>query len=189
MRHIREYEGTFLNHLEGMYRAEDREAAVALAEALGLAVVEMRFTENSRPLLAGHFNPEDRDPTNNVVFLYEMPDILRRTVDLLERKIGEDEELGQAMAAYRQAAAAMPPIMPHFGVRYGTEDELKAVMVRLTESLAPEVAARVSLFEVPAYEPVPGLPDIRQVFVRTDILTIGTTAFEQAIELQAERGS
>ena len=79
MRKIKDYEGTFLNHLEGMYRAEDRDAAVALAEALGLAVVEMRFTENSRPLLAGHFNSEDRDPTNNVVFLYEMPELLRRS--------------------------------------------------------------------------------------------------------------
>lgn len=186
---ISDYEGTFLNHLEGMYRSEDRRAAVALAEALGLAVVELRFTENSRPLLAGHFNPQDRDPTNNIVFLYEMPDILQRTVDLLDRKIGEDKELGDAMAAYRQAAAAMPPIMPHFGIRYGSEDELKAVMARLTDGLAPAVASRVSLFEVPAYEPVPGLPDIRQVFVRTDILTIGTTAFEQAIELQAVRGS
>jgi len=41
---------------------------------------------------------------------------------------------------------------------------------------------------VPPYEPIDGLPDIRQVFLRTDVLSVGAAGFEQAIELQVERG-
>lgn len=65
--------------------------------------------------------------------------------------------------------------------------ELKAVTDRIETSLSPALKARVGLFEVPDYEPIEGLPDIRQVFVTTDVFTIGTAAFEQAIELQVDR--
>ena len=63
MKRFAEYEGGFLNHLEGFYRAEDRELAVELAQALELAVSEIRFTAQSRPVTAVHPNADDRDPT------------------------------------------------------------------------------------------------------------------------------
>jgi hypothetical protein len=40
---------------------------------------------------------------------------------------------------------------------------------------------------VPAYKPIEGLPDIRQIFVRTDVFFVGAASFEQAIELQVVR--
>jgi hypothetical protein len=182
-----DYEGGFLNHLEGFYRAEDRDLALELARALGLAVSEIRFTARSRPVTAVHPNAEDRDPTNNVIFLYEMPEVQRKMVDLLQRRMETDPELREAVQAYRETAASMPPIMPHFGLRYGSVETLQAVVDRLANGLTPALKARVSVWEVPAYEPIDGLPDIRQVFVRTDVLGIGAGGFEQAIELQVAR--
>ena len=187
MKQMSEYQGTFLNHMEGIYRAEDRALAVELVEALGLVAAEIRFTANSRPLVAVHPNANDRDPTNNVFFLYEMPESQRKAIDLMKQRIAEDEELRDAVEAYREQGRNMPPIMPHFGLRYGSADELQSVMSRLEHELSPALKERVSLFEVPRYEPIDGLPDIRQVFVVTDVLSVGAAGFDQAIELQVDR--
>ena len=188
MQKMAEYEGGFLNHMEGIYRAEDRDLAWELVEALGLVASEIRFTANSRPLIAAHPNADDRDPTNNVFFLYEMPAEQRTMLDLLEQKIVEDSALRDAVETYRAKARAMPPIMPHFGLRYGSADALQQAMNRLEHGVSPALKARIALFEVPAYQPIAGLPDIRQVFVRTDVFSVGAAGFEQAIELQVERG-
>jgi hypothetical protein len=189
VKRISDYEGSLLNHLEGFYRAEDRDLALELMQALDLPTEEIRFTENSRPVLAVHPNADDKDPTNNVLFLYVMPEPLRQVVDLIERKIAEDPELRETVGAFRELAEKAPPIMPHFGLRYRSEARLQVAMDRLEQELSPALKARVSVFEVPRYAPVKGLPDIRQVFVRTNVIAVGAAGFEQAIELQAERGS
>jgi hypothetical protein len=187
MKKMSDYDGSFLNHMEGIYRAEDRSLVIELAQALGLAVSEIQFTAKSRPLIAVHPNADDRDPTNNVFFLYEMPEVQRRLVDLFEYQIDRDPELQEAMLAYREAAAKAPPIMPHFGLRYRSPSALEAVTDQLANGLSPELKSRVSVWEVPPYKPVNGLPDIRQVFVRTDVFFVGASPFEQAIELQVVR--
>lgn len=187
MQKISDYSGAFYNHMEGIFRPEDRELALELAEALGMTVQEIRFTEASRPIVALHPNSEDKDPTNNVFFLFPMPEGQQRVLDLMKAKIEADPELSAAISEFREAANKMPPLMPHFGMRYRSSAELKAATDRLANDLSPALKARVSLFEVPHYEPVEGLPDIRQVFVTTDVFTIGTAGFEQAIELQVDR--
>lgn len=187
MNTISDYSGTFLNHMEGHYRPGERALAAEFADALGLAVVEMQFTPTSRPLLAAHFEGDDRDPTNNIVFLFEMPEVQQRVMAALDRQMEQDAELREAMEAYRDVAARMPAIMPHFGIRYRSEAEQAAVVDKLKTGISPELAKRLSVHEAPRYEPMPGLPDIKQVFVRTDVLSIGTAGFQQAIELQAVR--
>lgn len=187
MKKMSDYEGGFLNHMEGIYRPKDRDLAVELAEALGLAVSEIRFTQNSRPLLAVHPNAEDRDPTNNVFFLYEMPKVQADVLDLMERRIESDAEFRDVMTAYRQAARNMPAIMPHFGLRYASAETLQKVLDRLENDLSPALNERVSLWEVPPYQPIDGLPDIRQVFVRTDVFMVGAAGLDQIIELQVDR--
>jgi hypothetical protein len=188
VKRMSEYEGSFLNHMEGVFRPEDRALAIELVKALGLAAAEIKFTENSKPLIAVHPNANDRDPTNNVFFLYEMPQVQRTVIDLMEKKFAADPELRDAMKAYRETTRHMPAIMPHFGLRYGSSEALQAVVDRLESELSPELEKRVAVFEGPPYEPIDGLPDIRQVFVRTDVFAVGATGFEQAIELQVERG-
>ena len=187
MQKISEYRGSFLNHLEGAYRPGDRDLAVELAAALGLDVEEIRFTATSNPIVAVHPNAADRDPTNNVIFLFEMPEVTRKVVEVLDRKVAEDPELREVLQEFRDAVRERPPISPHFGLRYGTEGELQAVTERLESSLSPALKERVSVFEAPRYKPIDGLPDISQVFVRTDVFSIGTLGLEQAIELQAIR--
>jgi len=187
MKKMAEYEGGFFNHMEGVYRSEDRDLVWELVEALGMVASEIRFTAKSRPLIAAHPNAEDRDPTNNVFFLYEMPEAQRTVLELMQRKIVEDPELHEAVESYRDMARAMPPIMPHFGLRYGTAEVLQKVMDRLEQDVRPALKKRIALFEVPAYKPIEGLPDIRQVFVRTDVFSVGAAGFEQAIELQVDR--
>lgn len=187
MNRIADYRGCFFNHMEGIYRPEERALAIELVEALGMVASEIRFTAKSRPIIAAHPNADDRDPTSNVIFLYEMPDKQRKVLDLMEQKIASDPELQGAVSEYRAAVEAMPPIMPHFGLRYGSPEALQAVMDKLEHGLSPELKARVSLYEVPPYAPIEGLPDIRQVFVRTDVLSVGAGSSEQAIELQVDR--
>lgn len=187
MKKMAEYAGGFFNHMEGIYRPEDRDPAWELVEALGMVASEIRFTAKSRPLIAAHPNAEDRDPTNNVFFLYEMPAEQRTILDLMAQKIAEDPQLHDAVEAYRSKARAMPPIMPHFGLRYGSPDAMQKVMDRLERDVSPALKARIALFEVPAYKPIEGLPDIRQVFVHTDVFSVGAAGFEQAIELQVDR--
>jgi hypothetical protein len=60
-------------------------------------------------------------------------------------------------------------------------------MDRLENGISGSLKARIAVFEVPAYEPIDGLPDIRQVFVRTDVISVGGVGLEQAIELQVDR--
>ncbi|MFT3964973.1 MAG: hypothetical protein QM690_03695 [Sphingobium sp.] len=187
MQRIAAYQGCFLNHLEGFYRPGDRELAVELVEALGLVATDLQFTASSRPVLAVHPNGDDRDPTNNVMFLYEMPSVQRRFIELLEDRIAGDSELSEAARDYREAVKAMPPIMPHFGLRFASSEALDAALGKLASKISPALSERVSVWEVPPYEPIEGLPDIRQVFVRTDIFSIGASGMEQAFELQVDR--
>lgn len=187
MDRIAEYQGCFLNHLEGFYRPGDRALAVELVEALGLVAADIKFTAKSAPTLAVHPNSNDRDPTNNVMFLYEMPVVQQKVLAVLEQRIESDPELGAAIGEYREAARKMPPIMPHLGLRFGSSEALKAVTDRLETGISPELSERIAIWEVPPYEPIEGLPDIRQVFVRTDIFSFGTLGLEQAIELQVDR--
>lgn len=187
MNHIADYQGCFLNHLEGFYRPGDRALAVELVEALGLVAADIRFTAKSPPTLAVHPNDNDRDPTNNVMFLYEMPEVQQTVLAVLEQRLASDPELAAAIADYREAARKMPPIMPHFGLRFGSSEAVKAAVDRLETAISPALRARIAIWEVPPYEPIEGLPDIRQVFVRTDVFSFGTLGFEQAIELQVDR--
>lgn len=187
MKKMVEYEGGFFNHMEGIYRAEDRDLAWELVQALGLVASEIRFTATSRPLIAAHPNAEDRDPTNNVFFLYEMPAEQRTVLDLLDQKIAADKELNDAVETYRAKVRAMPPMMPHFGLRYSSAAALQKVMDTLENDISSDLKQRIALFEVPAYKPIDGLPDIRQIFVRTDVISVGAAGFEQAIELQVDR--
>jgi hypothetical protein len=116
-----------------------------------------------------------------------MHPLQRKVLELMEQRIDSDPELGAAVAEYRDAASKMPPIMPHFGLRFGSSAALKTVTDRLQAGISPELAKRTSIWEVPPYEPIDGLPDIRQVFVWTNVFSIGTAGLEQAIELQVDR--
>ncbi len=188
MRRVSEYDGGLLNHIEGVYRPEDQGLVIELAEALGLVVTVIQFTADSRPVIAIHPNPDDRDPTNNVIFLNQISESHRTVVDLMARAIAGDPELQSAVEGFRRNCRSAPGDMPHLGVRFRTAEALDTVIGNLETRLSAALKARVAVDEQPACTPIDGLPDIRQVFVHTDLFCMGGAGFEQAIELQVDRG-
>lgn len=188
MNKISDYRGTLLNHLEANYRPGDRDLAVEFVEALGLVAAPLEFTKTSpRPLIAIHPNKDDRDPTTNVIFIYEMAPAQTELDMVLRKKLEADPELKQAMSGFRTSLQQYPGGSPHFGLRYQSTEELEPVLDRL-KKLSPKLQDRVTVNEMPPYPVKEGMPAIRQIFVHTDVLTTSPAGFGQLVELQVERG-
>jgi hypothetical protein len=186
---ISDYDGGLLNHLETVYRPGDHELAVEFLQALGLSVAEIKFTQTStKRLVAVHPNADDRDATNNVMFLYEMAPAHAELDAVMQKKIASDPELNGAMTKYRDIVRQYPGGTPHFGLRYTSAKALEQVLQSLRSNLSAALRERVTVKEMPPYEPREGLPNIRQVFVYTDVITASPGAYGQLIELQIERG-
>jgi hypothetical protein len=186
---ISEYDGGLLNHLETVYRPGDHELAVEFLEALGLSVTEIKFTKTStKRLVAVHPNANDRDATNNVMYMYEMAPAQAELDAVIQKKIASDPELQGAMAKYRDIVRQTPGGTPHFGLRYTSAKALEPVLERLQTNLSPALRERVTVKEMPPYEAKEGMPSIRQVFVYTDVITGSPGGYGQLIELQVERG-
>ena len=184
---ISDYDGKLLNHLEAVYRPGDRQLAREFLTALGLAIEDYGNSDpDSTKMLGIHFEPADRDPTNNIIFLHQMSPTQAAFDEILRKRLAEDPELADAQAAFLETIKAYPGGTPHFGVRYRSKETLDAVIERLGEA-SPALAGRVTVNEMPPYPPMLGMPSIRQVFVRTDVISTSPGGFGQTIELQNER--
>ena len=188
MRRSSASQGNLLSHLNAVYRPGDRDLAVELAEALGLTPVVMPITETFT-LVAAHADGRDQDAVVNVVYLSEMAPGQAELESAIEEKAAADARLGEVLEAYRTQARERPDSSVHFGVLFPTDAALEPVLDKLRNQLSPALRQRVSVNELPAYGPVPGFPDIRQVFVYTDVFTAGSALLGQLIELQVERAS
>lgn len=188
MTSIADYKGNHLSHLQGFYRAGDRDLAVELMEALGLTCVLVR-TSGEHSLTRVHMNPDDLDNTDNVVFLSEMPAHQARMEDILADRLAKDAELNEAVEMYRNVARANGDGSPHFGVHYPANADVDRAMDAVQNRISPGLAARVSIKEMPSYGQVADFPDMRQVFLHTDVFAFGSTTLGQTIELQVLRGA
>lgn len=184
---IAEYKGNHLSHLQCFYRAGDRELAVELMEALGLTCVLVR-TSGEHSLTRVHVNPADLNNTDNVMFLSEMPAHQARMEDILADRLTKDAELNEAVSMYRNVARSNGDGSPHFGVHYPTNAAMEQAMAAV-QKVSPELASRVTIKEMPSYGQVADFPDMRQVFVHTDVFAVGSTTLGQTIELQVLRGA
>jgi hypothetical protein len=183
MDRIADYKGGLLNHLETLYRPGDRELALELVEALGLTTVDTGFAT----YVAVHPNGEDRNRLNNVMFLSEMLPQQAEIEAVIAQRIAADPALRAAIESYRDKARTEPFGIPHFGLRYPSAEALAPVLDKLGR-LSPALKERVTVNELPPMEvPVEGFPDVKQVFVYTDVFTAGGAAYGQMIELQVER--
>ena len=183
---ICDYEGKLLSHLQGFYRHGDRDLAVELMEALGLACVEVQ-TSGEHSLLRVHVNSGDRSNIDNVMFLSEMPAHQAKLEDILLDRMVNDFELRDAVMQYRNVARSNGDGSPHFGVHYPTNADLEHAMDAVQNHLSQTLAERVSMKEMPPYGAVADFPDMRQVFLHTDVFAFGSTTLGQTIELQVER--
>lgn len=186
MKRISEYGGVLLNHFEAMHRPGDRELATEFLGALNLAVVELSFTATSK-LIAVHIDQEDRDFTNNIIFLHQMGPAHAELDALIREKFQTDPELKAAYAQVRESMQKGPGGTPHFGLRYRAMDTLESVVDKLRNSVSDSLKERVTVTEMPAYPVKEGMPDIKQVFVYTDVITTSPAGYGQLIELQVER--
>lgn len=189
MNSISEYKGKLLNHLEGLYRPGEHDLVVELLEALDMAAVDIVFAEGTSPLISVHPNGEDRDATQNVMFLTEMSPAHAELEKLLETRVAADPELGAAVKTYKDKARTRPSGIPHFGVRYPSTEAFEPVLDKLRNGLSPALKERVTVTEMPPYKVMAGLPEIRQVFLYQDVFVSGFSAFGQLIELQTDRAT
>ena len=186
MTKISDYEGKLLSHLQGFYRRGDHGLAVELMEALGLACVEVQ-TSGDHSLTRVHVNPGDLSNVDNAIFLSEMPAHQVQLEDILLDRMASDAELRDAITLYRNVARTNGDGSPHFGIHYPTNAQLEHAMDAVQNRLSQTLAERVSMKEMPPYGAVADFPDIRQVFLHTDVLAFGSTTLGQTIELQVER--
>jgi hypothetical protein len=185
---ISEYDGNLLSHMQGFYRPGDHDLAVELMEALGLACVEVATSPN-HSLTRVHLNPGDRNAVDNVMFLSAMMPHQAKLETLLQQRLATDAELRDAVEQYRDIARSNGDASPHFGVHFPTNADLDRAMETVQNRLSPALAERVTVKEMPAYGVVADFPDMRQVFIHTDVFAFGSTTLGQTIELQVERAA
>lgn len=96
------------------------------------------------------------------------------------------EPLASSHAQYKQLLRDKPQDGMHFGINYATAADWERVVARIeaVEREVPALSGRVRLER--AFRP--GDPDhkftLRQAFVWTDVISTGSLAFGQQIELQ-----
>jgi hypothetical protein len=185
---ISDYEGKLLSHLQGFYRPEDHDLAVELMEALGLACVEVP-TSGDHSLTRVHVNSGDRSNVDNVMFLSAMPGHQAKLEDILRDRMVNDGELRDAVTLYRNVARTNGDGSPHFGIHYPANADLERAMDAVRSQLSQKLTERVSMKEMPPYGAVADFPDMRQVFIHTDVFAFGSTTLGQTIELQVERSA
>lgn len=189
METIADYSGQLLNHFEAVYRPGDRQLAREFLTALGLHVEDYSFSApDATQMLGIHFEGSDRDATNNIIFLHQMSAPQAAFDETLRDRLTGDAALADAYAQFLDTVKLYPGATPHFGIRYRSMDAVDRVIAHL-DATSEELKARVTVTEMPPYPARPGMPDIRQVFVQTDVITTSPGGFGQAIELQVERGS
>jgi hypothetical protein len=180
---IADYKGGLLNHIETLYRPGDRALALEFVAALGMTTVDTGIGT----YLAVHPNKDDLDKLNNVFFLSEMVPRQAAIEEAIQKRIAEDPELGAAIGDWHDKARNDPLGIPHFGLSYPSVEALAPVVETLRNGLSLALKERVSVKDMPVYEDPSGIfPDVKQVFVYTDVLTAGGAAYGQLIELQVE---
>ena len=181
---IGEYNGQLLNHFEAVYRPGDRKLAREFLTALGLCVEDYGNPDpGSDKMLGIHFEPADRDATNNVIFLHRMSEPQAAFDQLLQSRLADDEALAGAYDAFLETVKHYPGATPHFGIRYRSKQALEAAVARLG-AVSEDLKPRVTVNEMPPYPAMPGMPDIRQVFVQTDFPPEGPKAYTIEVRIK-----
>jgi hypothetical protein len=184
---IGEYSGKLLNHFEANYRPGDRQLAQEFLTALGLEINDFGFSAPDATQMMGiHFEATDRDPTNNIIFLHQMSETQAEFDAVLRDRLANDPELAEAQAKFLERVDKYPGGTPHFGIRYRSMEALDQTIERL-EATSSDLRPRVKVTEMPPYPARPDMPDIRQVFVQSDVISTSPAGFGQTIELQADR--
>ena len=171
-----------LNHVEMVYRPDERELATRVFELLG-----MRVIDNGGEWLYALIDPLVGDASNNACYASQVtPEQWTLEQTLASAMDRGDTAVGTAAQVYADKVQTEPQHSFHFGIRYLERDDFDATLDRFRAAASdPQLSGRVSLLGV--YDPSePGAyaPGMFQAFVRTDVVAGGLLALGQLIELQ-----
>lgn len=187
MKKIANYTGNLLNHVETLYRPGEREIAIRMARALGGGISDTGFKgDGDESFLAVHPNPDDPDIRNNAFFMSPMRPEQQAVEARLLRLAEEDTAFATRLETYRHIARTKPFGVPHFALRYATDDAVAAAAERVKSALGAELGDRL---HVRVFEPgVSGAVGARVVqgFVYQDVIVSGSFLYGQLIELQSQ---
>ncbi len=187
MQRIAEYQGNLLNHVEALYRPGDRHLVIELAGILGCSVTDTGIDSRTNgTYLAMHPDSVDRDPSNNAVYVSQVTDEQYAVEQALVNMGNDNVVLAGHLARYHEKAQRWPFGIPHFGLRYGSEQQIEDVATRL-DGAAPALRERV---KIKMFRPGPdSASEFIQGFVHQDIVVAGTFFLGQLIELQYQQRS
>lgn len=173
-----------LNHVEFVHPPGERHLVRALFDLLNFATRELMNDE----YVIGVVDPRTYEENQNENYIAGRE--VRAEQWAFDRQLKQalgKEPLASSFGQHEQALRDKPQDGMHFGIRFDTVDRWEAAVARVeaVESEKPELTGRVRLLR--AFRP--GDPDhafsVRQAFVWTDVISTGSLAFGQRIELAA----
>lgn len=171
-----------LNHVEFVHRPGERKLVRSLFGLLGLDMLEVMDGE----YVIGVIDPATWNEANNENYIAGRE--VRAEQWAFDSSLAEalkHEPLAATLATHEQVLADKPQDGMHFGIHFDTVENWDAAVARIeaVDSNAPELSGRVRMLR--AFRPTD--PDsefgLRQAFVWTDVISTGTLAFGQRIEL------
>jgi hypothetical protein len=168
-----------LNHVEFVHRPGERALVRALFDLLGFGTME---TNEGRYMIG--IIDEATGPENFIAGREVRGEQWAFDQQLIAAL--KQEPLASSLADYRKMLLEKPQDGMHFGIHFDTAERWEQAVARVeaAEAIAPELSGRVRLER--AFRP--GDPDhefsLRQAFVWTDLISTGSLAFGQQIELQ-----
>jgi hypothetical protein len=169
-----------LNHVEFVHRPGERALVRKLFDLLGFGFMETHDGRYVMGIIDGGDSGAD-----NFIAGREVRGEQWAFDQQLSAALAQ-EPLASSLADYRRMLVEKPQDGMHFGIHFDTAAQWEAAVARIeaVERDAPELAGRVRLER--AFRP--GDPDhefsLRQAFVWTDVISCGSLAFGQQIELQ-----
>jgi hypothetical protein len=169
-----------LNHVEFVHRPGERALVHALFDLLGFGTMETHDGRYVMGIIDAGETGADNFIAGREVRGEQWAFDQQLTAAL------KQEPLASSHADYRRMLLEKPQDGMHFGIHFDTAAQWEQAVARIeaVERDAPELRGRVRLER--AFRP--GDPDhefaLRQAFVWTDVISTGSLAFGQQIELQ-----
>jgi len=173
-----------LNHVEYVHRPGERQLVRAFFELLGFEPLEMWNGE----VLIGIVDPptwQDKD-NDNYIAGREVRAEQWAFDQALIKALGQ-EPLASQFAGYKELLATTPQWGLHFGIKFNTIENWEAAVARFkdVDKHAPELSGRVRLHAVFRPDDPEPFSAVCQAFVWTDLISTGSLALGQHIELTA----
>ena len=187
---IVDYAGVMLNHVETLHKPGERDLAATFLTALGFEVADYDVrSATGTSYLFVHLEPRDIDRVNNIFYLSEVRAEQQALEAALDEACQERPELRRSLDAYIDKALTKPHGIPHFGIRYQSNDDLDEVLERLAAAVDGDLKGRVEVTVVRPGDPRAMSPNVVQAFVYTDVVVSGLFSLGQVYELQVQQGN